>query len=45
MKADGKRMDGVGTPPNMRMHLQKPRVPWSKADRLSNASFQVIRGR
>jgi hypothetical protein len=30
---------------NMRMHLQKPRAPWSKADRLSNASFQVIRGR
>jgi hypothetical protein len=30
---------------NMRMHLQKPRGPWSKAGRFRNASFQVIRGR
>jgi hypothetical protein len=32
-------------PPNMRMHLQKPRAPWSKAGRRRHASFQVIRGR
>jgi hypothetical protein len=31
--------------PNMRMHLQKPREPWLKADRRRHASFQVIRGR
>jgi hypothetical protein len=31
--------------PNMRMHLQKPRAPWSKAGRRRHASFQVIRGR
>jgi hypothetical protein len=29
----------------MRMHQQEPWGRWSKADRLSNASFQVIRGR
>jgi hypothetical protein len=35
----------VWLPPNMRMHLQKPRAPWSKAGRRRHASFQVIRGR
>jgi predicted PilT family ATPase len=32
-------------PNNMRMHLPKPRAPWSKAGRCGHASFQVIRGR
>jgi hypothetical protein len=35
----------LGMLPNMRMHLQKPRAPWSKAGRRRHASFQVIRGR
>jgi hypothetical protein len=29
---------------NMRMHLQKPRAPWSKAGRRRHASFQVRLG-
>jgi hypothetical protein len=45
MRADGKGMDGFGTPPNMRMQLTRPRGRWSKAGRLSNASLQLIRGR
>jgi hypothetical protein len=36
---------GLQTPPNMRMHLQKPRARWSAAGRFWHASFQVIRGR
>ncbi len=30
---------------NMRMQLTRPRGRWLKADRLSNASLQLIRGR
>ena len=29
----------------MRLHLTRPRAPWAKADRSSNASLQVNRGR
>jgi len=32
-------------PPNMRMHLPKPRAPFSSADCYPRASSQVIRGR
>ena len=31
--------------PNMRMHLPKPRAPFSDAVRYPRASSQVIRGR
>jgi len=36
---------GGGALPNMRMHLPKPRAPFSKADQVDSASSQVIRGR
>jgi hypothetical protein len=39
------RMSGDGMMPNMRMQLTRPRGRWLKADRLSNASLQLIRGR
>jgi len=29
----------------MRMHLPKPRAPFSKSDQVDSASSQVIRGR
>jgi hypothetical protein len=43
MKDEARR--GPGTPPNMRMHLPKPRAPWWPAERVTSASSQVIRGR
>jgi hypothetical protein len=36
---------GCRSPPNMRMHLPKPRAPFSKAEQVDSASSQVIRGR
>ena len=35
----------LACPPNMRMHLPKPRAPFSMADQVTSASSQVIRGR
>ena len=33
------------TPPNMRMHLTKPRERLSSGARLAHAALQVMRGR
>ena len=42
----GKEMTlGVKVLANMRMHLPKPRAPWTAAERVTSASSQVIRGR
>ena len=39
------RSVGGVAPANMRLHLTRPRARWAKADRSSNASLQVNRGR